>query len=127
MSSFHYDVVIVGAGIAGCAMAYALSNLASASHKPLRICLLERSLSEPDRIVGELLQPGGVRALTKLGMESCLDGIDAVPVNGYCVIHDGNNVRIPYPEGHAGRSFHHGKFVMSLRAKAKQGRGVEVI
>jgi squalene monooxygenase len=125
MNSTHYDVVIVGAGIAGCAMAHALSNLSSS--KSLRICLLERSLSEPDRIVGELLQPGGVRALTKLGMESCLEGIDAVPVKGYCVVHDGKNVQIPYPDGYEGRSFHHGKFVMSLRGKAKAARGVEVL
>ena len=32
--------------------------------------LLERDLSEPDRIVGELLQPGGFRALKKLGLDS---------------------------------------------------------
>lgn len=109
-------------------MAHALANLSSTTaRKALRICLLERSLSEPDRIVGELLQPGGVRALTKLGMESCFEGIDAVPVKGYCVVHDGKNVQIPYPEGYEGRSFHHGKFIMSLREKAKAGKGVEVL
>lgn len=128
MSVSCYDVVVVGAGIAGCAIAHALSTMDfSRPHKPLRVCLLERSLSEPDRIVGELLQPGGVGALTKLGMESCLDNIDAVPVKGYCVVHDGKNVQIPYPEGHLGRSFHHGKFIMSLRAKAKSVQGLEVL
>jgi squalene monooxygenase len=128
MTDSRYDVVVVGAGIAGCAIAHALSTMDfSVSHRPLRVCLLERSLSEPDRIVGELLQPGGVRALTKLGMESCLDNIDAVPIKGYCVVHDGRNVQIPYPEGHHGRSFHHGRFIMSLRAKAKSVPGVDVL
>ena len=34
-----------------------------------RVCLIERDMSEPDRIVGELLQPGGYNALKKLGLE----------------------------------------------------------
>jgi squalene monooxygenase len=56
------DVLIVGAGIAGCALAVALGNQGRS------VILLEKSLKEPDRIVGELLQPGGVRALEKLGI-----------------------------------------------------------
>lgn len=56
------DVVIVGAGVLGCAAAVALGNQGRS------VFLLERSLKEPDRIVGELLQPGGVRALEALGL-----------------------------------------------------------
>lgn len=118
----HYDVIIVGAGVAGCAMAQALGN----SSRNLRVALVERSLAEPDRIVGELLQPGGVSALEKLGMADCLEGIDAIPVEGYCIVQPGEQVQIPYVSHH-GRSFHHGKFIMSLRNKAKQAPGVEVI
>lgn len=130
MWSTHYDVVIVGAGIAGSALAHALtaSPIASSSrHKPLRVALLERSLAEPDRIVGELLQPGGVLALRELGMEDCLDGIDAVPVKGYCVAKEGETVQIPYPGKHEGRSFHHGPFIMRLREKALAAPGVDTI
>ena len=128
MWSTNYDVVIVGAGVAGSALAHALSTSASSStRKPLRIALLERSLSEPDRIVGELLQPGGVMALRALGMEDCLDGIDAVPVHGYCVAKDGAAVHIPYPDTYKGRSFHHGKFIMKLREKALNAPGVDVV
>ena len=47
--------------------------------------LIERDLSPPDRIVGELLQPGGCAALRALGMGDCLEGIDAVGVEGYYV------------------------------------------
>ena len=42
--------------------------------------MLERDLQQPDRIVGELLQPGGVLALQRLGLEDCLTGIDAQKV-----------------------------------------------
>lgn len=42
--------------------------------------LLERDLSQPDRIVGELLQPGGYLMLKKLGLDSCTENIDAVKV-----------------------------------------------
>jgi squalene monooxygenase len=59
---------------------------------------LERDLSEPDRIVGELLQPGGVAALTELGLGGCLEGIDATPVEGYCVVSGERQVGIPYPD-----------------------------
>lgn len=121
----HYDVVIVGAGVGGSALAHALSTLPRA--EPLRIALLERSLEEPDRIVGELLQPGGVMALRELGLERCLEDIDAVKVKGYCVVDGGKTVHIPYPGMHEGRSFHHGRFIMKLREAAKRARGVEVI
>ncbi|KAG5725107.1 Squalene monooxygenase [Termitomyces sp. T112] len=121
----QYDVLIVGAGIAGCSLAHALSTLPRAN--PLRIALLERSLAEPDRIVGELLQPGGVNALRQLGLEVCLEGIDAIPVRGYCVVDDGKSVHIPYPRMHEGRSFHHGRFIMALRAAARRARAVDII
>jgi len=123
-----YDIVIVGAGIAGSAFAHALSTAASTSRpSPLRIALLERSLAEPDRIVGELLQPGGVAALRSLGLGACLDGIDAIPVHGYAVLDAEQTVHIPYPCRAEGRSFHHGRFVQKLRAGAKAAPGVDLL
>ncbi|KAK3943811.1 squalene monooxygenase [Diplogelasinospora grovesii] len=85
------DVVVVGAGVFGCAIAYALANQGRS------VILLERWMYEPDRIVGELLQPGGVAALKKLGLEGCLEGIDAIPCYGYHVMYHGEDVVIPYP------------------------------
>ncbi|KAG6809675.1 hypothetical protein H0H92_015205 [Tricholoma furcatifolium] len=122
----QYDLIIVGAGVAGSALAHALSTLPRRT-PPLQIALIERSLAEPDRIVGELLQPRGVETLRQLGLASCLEGIDAVPVRGYCVIQGGKSVHIPYPGTHEGRSFHHGRFVMNLRKAAREARGVDVI
>lgn len=128
MGTKHYDILIVGAGVAGSTLAYALSTITSKSRgSPVHVALLERSLSEPDRIVGELMQPAGVAALQKLGMEGALEEIDSIPEHGYCVVHSGRLVHIPYPDGRQGRSFHHGRFVMRLREYAKRAPGVDVI
>ncbi|KAH8681262.1 squalene epoxidase-domain-containing protein [Xylariales sp. PMI_506] len=86
------DVVVVGAGVFGCAVAYALAE------QNRSVLLLERWLREPDRIVGELLQAGGVDALKKIGLGHTLEGIDAVPCYGYDVIFYGTEVLIPYPK-----------------------------
>jgi len=122
------DVVIVGAGILGCALAVALGRQGRS------VLLLERSLKEPDRIVGELLQPGGIRALEQLGLSDCLEDIDAIPVSGYNVIFHGEQVPIPYPKTDGpsspapqGRAFHHGRFVMKLRAAAMAEPHVTVV
>ncbi|KAJ6783218.1 hypothetical protein PWT90_01135 [Aphanocladium album] len=122
------DVVVVGAGIFGCAAAYALAEQGRS------VLLLERWMHEPDRIVGELLQPGGIQALKKLGLGHCVDNIDSITCRGYNVIYQGTEVLIPYPtmdddggvpyqwsgsgkEGkrEIGKGFHHGRFVMQLR------------
>lgn len=109
-------MVIVGAGVLGCALAVTMARQGRS------ILLLESSMKEPDRIVGELLQPGGVRALKQLGLADCLEDIDAIPCDGYHVSYFGHPVHIPYPvltpdtPRPQGRSFHHGRFVMKLRA-----------
>lgn len=117
-SSSEYDLIIVGAGVLGSAAAKAFGS------DGRRVLLLERDLSEPDRIVGELLQPGGVNALTALGMEGmkqgyslwqngypgircslciatlvtdCLEGIDGIPCHGYAIYRENEWVHIPYP------------------------------
>lgn len=121
------DVVIIGAGILGCALAVTLGRQGRS------VFLLEASMKEPDRIVGELLQPGGVNALDKLGLSDCLKDIDAIPVEGYYVTYFGDPVKIPYPrqtpasEVPEGRSFHHGRFVMKLREAAKQCPNVSIV
>ncbi|KAI9852576.1 MAG: Squalene epoxidase [Thelocarpon superellum] len=123
------DVVVVGAGILGCAIAVALGKQGRS------VLLLEKSLKEPDRIVGELLQPGGVAALDTLGLRDCLEDIDAIRVEGYEVIYYDQRVHIPYPETvketlrkrPEGRSFHHGRFIQRLRAAARATPNVTVV
>ncbi|XP_023877787.2 squalene monooxygenase SE1 [Quercus suber] len=111
------DVVIVGAGVAGAALAYTLGKEGRQVH------VIERDLSEPDRIVGELLQPGGYLKLIELGLEDCVNEIDAQKVFGYALYKDGKNAKLSYPLEEfpadvAGRSFHNGRFIQRLREKA---------
>ena len=123
------DVVVIGAGVVGSALAVSLGDQGRS------VILLEKSLKQPDRIVGELLQPGGVQALKKLGLGHCLEGIDAIPVLGYLVTYHAQPVEIPYPQDAGkgngsrveGRSFHHGRFVQALRMAAMQHKNVTVV
>ncbi|MCJ1473951.1 Squalene epoxidase [Lambiella insularis] len=122
------DAVVVGAGILGTAIAITLARQSRS------VLLLEKSLKEPDRIVGELLQPGGVEALLKLGLRECLDDIDACVVKGYEVIYYGQGVEIPYPANAVengrrpeGRSFHHGRFIRRLREVAMKEPNITVV
>ncbi|XP_017971996.1 PREDICTED: squalene monooxygenase [Theobroma cacao] len=111
------DIIIVGAGVAGSALAYTFGK------DGRRVHVIERDLSEPDRIVGELLQPGGYLKLIELGLEDCVDDIDAQQVFGYALYKDGKNTRLSYPlekfhSDVAGRSFHNGRFIQRMRQKA---------
>ncbi|KAL4422281.1 hypothetical protein ABPG75_008478 [Micractinium tetrahymenae] len=120
-----WDLIIVGAGVAGAAFAY------QQGCSGRRVLLLERDLAQPDRIVGELLQPGGYLLLKRLGLAHCCDGIDSQKVHGYCLFKDGREAKVAYPtEGFdddiAGRSFHHGRFVQKLRQAAASQPSVTV-
>ncbi|KAJ4716081.1 Squalene monooxygenase [Melia azedarach] len=116
-SDENTHMIIVGAGVAGSALAYALGK------DGRRVHVIERDLSQPDRIVGELLQPGGYLKLVELGLEDCVSDIDAQCVYGYALYKDGKSTKLSYPLGSfdsnvAGRSFHHGRFVQRMREKA---------
>lgn len=87
-----YDVVIVGAGVVGPPLAVALAK----QHR--RVALIERDFKEPNRIVGELMQPSGMYSLEKLGLAHCVDGIDAVTEIGYQVYYGDQSVNIPYTQ-----------------------------
>lgn len=69
--SIECDVVIIGSGVLGSALAATLAR------DGRQVTVIERDLKEPDRIVGELLQPGGCQALETLG----LDGESLRPVS----------------------------------------------
>ncbi|XP_051878994.1 squalene monooxygenase [Pristis pectinata] len=127
-SQYDPEVIIVGSGVLGSAMATVLAR------DGRNVTVIERDLKEPDRIVGELLQPGGYRALKALGLEGAVEGLDACIINGY-VIHDMESkteVEIPYPvdedgQVQCGTAFHHGRFIMGLRNTARAEPNVRFI
>jgi squalene monooxygenase len=123
VQSHSYDVCIVGAGVAGSAMASYLGKNGK------KVVVLEKSLAEMDRILGELLQPGGVQMLRKMGLEQTLENIDAQPVVGYGMFLDGKSFQIGYAaeKGLTGFGFRNGKFVQSLRAYMQGLPNVTVI
>ncbi|KAL8553464.1 hypothetical protein ACS0TY_001960 [Phlomoides rotata] len=111
------DIIIVGAGVAGAALAYTLGK------EGRRVHVIERDLTEPDRIVGELLQPGGYLKLIELGLEDCVRDIDAQRIFGYALFNGGKDARLSYPlekfeSDVSGRSFHNGRFIQRMREKA---------
>ncbi|KAB5557020.1 hypothetical protein DKX38_007929 [Salix brachista] len=129
------DVIIVGAGVAGAALAHTLGkkfNVYLKMQDGRQVHIIERDLTEPDRIVGELLQPGGYLKLIELGLEEnpilflaadCVEKIDAQRVFGYALFKDGKHTRLSYPlekfhSDVAGRSFHNGRFIQRMRDKA---------
>ncbi|OCT77183.1 squalene monooxygenase [Xenopus laevis] len=126
--TFDPEVVIVGSGVLGSALATVLAR------DGRKVAVIERDMKEPDRIVGELLQPGGYQVLKDLGLGDAVEGLDAHVVHGY-VVHDFESkaeVEIPYPlneekQLQCGRAFHHGRFIMGLRKLALAESNVRFI
>ncbi|GEQ72255.1 hypothetical protein JCM33374_g5942 [Metschnikowia sp. JCM 33374] len=84
------DAIVIGAGVVGPPLATALARQGN------KVMIIERDWSEPDRIVGELLQPAGVKALRELGMVQALNGIDAKFVQGYYIKYHDTAIEINY-------------------------------
>ncbi|KAJ2236980.1 Squalene epoxidase [Coemansia sp. RSA 485] len=122
VDSTAYDYVIIGAGPIGAALAYKLAK----DHPTTKILIVEKNWNEPDRIVGELMQPSGCQALENLGLPDVFSGIGAVPAHGYFISYKGKQLYVPNMERPAmdgsrykGVSFHHGRLVMNIRAACK--------
>lgn len=109
----EFDVCIVGAGVSGATMAAYLGK------NGIRVAIVEKNMSEQERIVGELLQPGGVAQLEKMGLASLLEGFDAQPIEGYALFHGNENFSVSYPKQSGktleGKGFRNGKFLQTIR------------
>ncbi|GMG19020.1 unnamed protein product [Ambrosiozyma monospora] len=145
----QYDYIVIGAGVIGPCVATALARQGK------RVLIAEREWTKPNRIVGELMQPAGLKALRQLGMIKAISNIEAVHVDGYYLSYHGEAIDIPYPDKSflkridttpvpgaiqrgdedklvsdstldiqewdaspttKGVAFHHGEFLMNLRA-----------
>jgi len=120
------DVVIVGGGVAGASLGAALGK------RGYRVVVLEQSLEEPHRIVGELLQPSGVQILKDIGLPECLENYDAQPVLGYGIFQGSTMLKLDYPRDARtgaileGRAFHNGRLIMALRGAVQKTRTAEL-
>ncbi|XP_067932592.1 squalene monooxygenase-like [Watersipora subatra] len=121
-------VIVIGSGVLGSSLATVLAQ------DGRQVTLIERDMKEPDRIIGELLQPGGCDVLRKLGLGDCLLECEGAQATQGYVIHDwrtGTSVHIPFPKdagaSKEGIAFRHGKFIMALRSAAARESNVTVV
>lgn len=96
--------------------------------KGIKIALIDRCFSEKSRIVGELLQPGAVETMTQMGLSHLLNGFDGQDIFGYALIHEHDQIAIPYNKNknthYHGVGLHNGRFLQKLRASALDNASV---
>jgi len=115
----HYDVVIVGAGIAGTAAAQALS-LADPDGRR-NILLVDRYPGVHPRFSGEFIHPRGAQVLEDLGFHGPLVRAGAIEVDGFAVFENADKpwVDLAYAaitgERPRGLSVHHKVLVRVMR------------
>lgn len=118
----QFDICVIGAGMAGATITAYIAS------QGIKVALIDRSFSEKNRIVGELLQPGAVETLSKMGLGHLLEGFDGQDVNGYALLQDNDQFTIPYnktKDTHFhGVGLHNGRFLQKLRASALQNPSV---
>lgn len=120
------DVVIVGGGFVGCAVAAALAT------GRRRVVVLEARAGADPRFRGELIHPHGVAVLEGLGLHAPLARAGGLDVRGFAVVpgEGAEAVVLPYDDV-AGRpmrglSMDHHAMVASLRARVRARPGVEI-
>jgi squalene monooxygenase len=127
----HYDVVIIGAGLAGCATARALA-LAD-RRRTRRVLLVDRYPGVHPRFSGEWIHPRGAAVLDALGFHGPLRTAGAIEVDGFAVFEnaDSTYVDLAYAEVTGERprgiSVHHKVLVRTMRAELRRENAVELV
>ncbi len=127
----HYDVVIIGAGLAGCATARALTAADTGSIR--RILLVDRYPGVHPRFSGEWIHPRGAAVLDALGFCEPLRKAGAIDVDGFAAFEnaDATYVDLAYAaidgERPRGLSVHHKVLVRTLREELRREGRVELV
>lgn len=123
VSNQPYDYIVVGAGVAG-------GIFASSQTKDKKILVVERNLNEQERIVGELMQPGGVELLKQLNLSHLLDSIDVQKIDGYKLIDKEKSFLLNYEEINdtiEGFGLRNEKFLTNIRENLRQQSNITLI
>ena len=116
-----YDVVVIGAGPAGCATAACLAD------RGATVLLVEANPKAARRFAGEWIHPEGARVLNEHGL---LDGLESrVDTSGFVVFpNDGlGPIRLDYPHGTKGFACEHETLVTHLRKRVTCRSGVDYV
>lgn len=128
----RYDVVIVGAGLAGCAVAQALSRADQRRRRSILIVDLHKQVSP--RFSGEFIHPRGAQVLDDLGFYNRLIAAGAVDVDGFAVMEDAEEsepVVLDYRsipgERPRGLGVHHKTLVKVMRETIREREQVQLL
>lgn len=126
----HYDVVIIGAGLAGCATARALRDADTTGTR--RIVLVDKCTDVHPQFSGEFIHPRGAEILDKLGFYGPLVEAGAVDVDGFLAFEhaDAQPVELDYADvpnrRPRGLAVHHKTLVRTLRGELRRADDVEL-
>lgn len=126
----HYDVIIVGAGLSGCATARALAAADETGSR--RILIIDSHKDVHPRFSGEFIHPRGTRVLDELGFGDALRQAGAIDVDGFAVFEhaDADVLRLDYAsvpnEIPQGLSVHHKVLVRTMRKLIRDLPSVEL-
>ena len=122
------DVLVIGAGVAGCALAVGLARAGRS------VALIEREPAPREHFRGEYMQPAAVSALGRLGLGEVVDGPHASRLDELVFLDVAawpdrlaGRTTIRYPDGQSARGLPHKALIKGLRGAARQAPGVELV
>lgn len=126
----RYDVIIIGAGLAGCATARALRMADPSGNRS--ILVVDKCRGVHPRFSGEFIHPKGAQILDDLGFYEPLRDAGAVDVDGFAVFENADVLPIELDYASVprqrprGLSVHHKTLVRTMRSQLAAGGGVEI-